>query len=198
MTVQQRARAITTVARAAFVLLLAALLLGGVPTTPALATPPKPSPSPGPELTSAEQRIENVIAAAQAYLGVPYKLGAEGPDLMDCSGLIYRSFMDAGEGRRMSGARLGVRSYVKWFAARGRLVLDEADAVRGDLAIWGAGQHMGIYLGDGRVISAVTSGVKVHALHGISLELTGFSQVTELSGLATAPRIFLPTPTRAV
>jgi hypothetical protein len=33
---------------------------------------------------------------------------------------------------------------------------------------------MGIYLGDGRVISAVTSGVRVHALHGISLPLTGF------------------------
>jgi hypothetical protein len=167
--------------------LLMAVLLAGVPATPVYATPPKPSPSPTTTppsndtdtetdagLTSAEQRIENVIAAAQAYIGVPYKLGAEGPDLMDCSGLIYRSFMDAGEGRRMSGARLGVRSYVKWFAARGRLVLDEADAVRGDLAIWGAGQHMGIYLGDGRVISAVTSGVKVHALHGISLELSGF------------------------
>lgn len=118
--------------------------------------------------------MENVIAAAQAYLGVPYRLGAEGPDLMDCSGLIYRAFMDAGEGRRMSGARLGVRSYVRWFAARGGLVLDEADAVRGDLAIWGTGQHMGIYLGDGRVISAVTTGVKVHALHGLDLPLTGF------------------------
>src|SRR5688572_24296968 len=175
-------------ARAALALSLAAILLG-VPVTSVHAERPFPSPTPSPtappptsdtetesdaELTSAEQRIENVIAAAQVYLGVPYRMGAEGPDLMDCSGLIYRSFMDAGEGRRMSGARLGVRSYVRWFAARGGLVLDEADAVRGDLAIWGTGNHMGIYLGDGRVISAVTSGVSVHALHGLSLPLTGF------------------------
>lgn len=167
-----KTRPISATARGALALALAALLLG-VPASPAAqATEPSPTPTPSP--TAADQRIENVIAAAQAYLGVPYRLGAEGPDLMDCSGLIYRAFMDAGEGRRMSGARLGVRSYVRWFAARGRLVLDEADALRGDLAIWGAGQHMGIYLGDGRVISAVTSGVRVHALHGISLPLTGF------------------------
>lgn len=151
----------------------------GTPATgfakpPAPVPTPAPSTEPAPELTPAEQRIENVIAAARFYLGVPYRLGAEGPDLMDCSGLIFRSFVDAGEGRRMSGARLGVRSYVRWFAGRGALVLDEAEAVRGDLAIWGAGEHMGIYLGDGRVISAVTSGVTVHALHGIGMPLTGF------------------------
>ncbi|HUP83224.1 MAG TPA: DNRLRE domain-containing protein [Candidatus Limnocylindria bacterium] len=171
----------------AILILAIALLALGMPASgfakPPTATPtPSPSPSPTttppppvePELTAPEQRMENVIAAARVYLGIPYRLGAEGPDLMDCSGLIYRAFMDAGEGRRMSGARLGVRSYVRWFAAKGGLVLDETLAVRGDLAIWGAGQHMGIYLGDGRVISAVTSGVRVHALHGISLPLTGF------------------------
>lgn len=172
MSSKQRGRAISTLARATLALFVAALVLGAPAAPAALATEPEPTTEA--DLTSAEQRIENVIAAAQFYLGVPYRLGAEGPDLMDCSGLIYRAFMDAGEGRRMSGARLGVRSYVRWFAARGRLVLDEADAVRGDLAIWGAGNHMGIYLGDGRVISAVTSGVRVHALHGISLPLTGF------------------------
>jgi hypothetical protein len=146
---------------------LAPLLLGAVV---ALALP-----SPGSaESPPAEQRIENVITAASVYLGVPYRLGAEGPDLMDCSGLIYRAFTDAGEGRRMSGARLGVRSYVRWFAARGALVLDKADAVRGDLAIYGAGEHMGIYLGDGRVLSAVLSGVTVHALHGLGMPLSGF------------------------
>jgi hypothetical protein len=153
-----------------------ALLALGSPT-PGFAKPPAPTPAPDPaatELTPAQQRIENVITAARVYLGVPYRLGAEGPDLMDCSGLIYRSFTDAGEARRMSGARLGVRSYVRWFAARGALVLDEAEAVRGDLAIWGAGEHMGIYLGDGRAISAVLSGVAVHALRGLPLPLTGF------------------------
>ena len=146
----------------------APLLLGAAVALawPSLASAESPRP--------AEQRIENVITAASVYLGVPYRLGAEGPDLMDCSGLIYRAFTDAGEGRRMSGARLGVRSYVRWFAARGALVLDKADAVRGDLAIYGAGEHMGIYLGDGRVISAVLSGVTVHALHGVGLPLSGF------------------------
>src|SRR5688500_5346397 len=142
-------------------LLLGAVVALALPGT-SLAKPPAPAPpapAEAPVLTAPEQRIENVITAARVYLGVPYRLGAEGPTLMDCSGLIYRAFKDAGEGPRMSGARLGVRSYVRWFASRGALVLDEAEAVRGDLAIWGAGEHMGIYLGDGRVISAVTSGV---------------------------------------
>ena len=158
--------------RAVLAVCLALMVLGA--PAPGLARQPATPTPPEGELTPPEQRIENVIAAASVYLGVPYRLGAEGPDFMDCSGLIYRAFTDAGEARRMSGARLGVRSYVRWFAARGALVLDAADAVRGDLAIWGAGQHMGLYLGDGRVISAVTSGVTVHALLGIGLPLTGF------------------------
>lgn len=162
----------TAPVRALLVVCLALIALGT--PAPGLARQPATPTPPAAELTPAEQRVENVIAAARAYLGVPYRLGAEGPAFMDCSGLIYRAFSDAGEARRMSGARLGVRSYVRWFAAHGGLVLDEAEAVRGDLPIWGAGQHMGVYLGDGRAISAVTSGVTVHALHGIGLPLTGF------------------------
>jgi len=161
----------------------AALLALGLPAG-SLAAPPPSAPA---ELTDAQQRIENVIAAARQYLGVPYRLGAEGPDQMDCSGLVYRAFSDAGEVRRISGARLGVRSYVRWFAARGLVTLEEQDAQRGDLAVYGAGEHMGIYLGDGRVISAVLSGVTVHAANALELPLTGFLRVNWTGGGRAEP-----------
>jgi len=40
-----------------------------------------------------------VIEAASQYLGLPYRLGTEGPDRFDCSGLIFRAFADAGHRR---------------------------------------------------------------------------------------------------
>ncbi len=126
--------------------------------------------------TQARQPAEAVINAAERYLGVPFRLGAEGPQLFDCSGLMFRIFSDAGELPRISGKRLRAIGYMKWFAARGLASRD--DGRRGDLVIWGDGKHIGIYLGDGKVISALTtSGVTVHRLHGINYRFTTFLRV---------------------
>jgi NlpC/P60 family protein len=133
-------------------------------------------PSTPPTLTPDQQRVENVIAAAKQYLGIPYRVGTEGPDLFDCSGLVFRAFSDAGLVDRVGGARLRAAGYMRWFAAKGMMTTDESQAQRGDLVVYNNGSHIGIYLGDGRVESALINpfGVTVHALHGVSLPVTGF------------------------
>ena len=75
--------------RAAAVLALAVALLG---------TGMAPAP-----VAAAGDPLENVITAARDYLGHNYELGAEGPKTFDCSGLIYRAFVDAGELPRIGG-----------------------------------------------------------------------------------------------
>ena len=135
-----------------------------------IATSVAPTP------TQARQPAEAVIAAAESYLRVPFRLGAEGPKLFDCSGLMFRIFSDAGELPRISGKRLRAIGYMKWFAARG--LASRENGRRGDLVIWGDGKHIGIYLGNGKVISALTTtGVSVHRLHGINYRFTTFLRV---------------------
>src|SRR3954447_10308215 len=129
-----------------------------------------------PPLTPEQQRIENVIAAARQYVGIPYRVGSEGPSLFDCSGLVFRAFSDTGLANRIGSARLRAAGYMRWFASRGLMTRDESQAQRGDLVVYHDGSHIGIYLGDGRVISALVNpfGVTVHSLHGVSLPVTGF------------------------
>jgi cell wall-associated NlpC family hydrolase len=111
----------------------ALIVLGPLGGEPALATdppaseppaarpdkPPRADPRPGGDrlqLTPAEQRVENVIAASRQYLGIPYRVGSEGPMLFDCSGLVFRAFSDAGLVDRISGGRLRAAGYMRWFA----------------------------------------------------------------------------------
>ena len=67
--------------------------------------------------------------------------------------------------------------YLRWFAAHNLLTTGSREAERGDLVIYGNGEHIGIYLGDGRVISALVTGVTVHSLAGITIAPTGFLAV---------------------
>jgi hypothetical protein len=150
------------------------------------AVPAPSTSSTAPALTDAAQRVENVISAARAYLGFAYRLGTEGPSTFDCSGLVYRAFADAGELARIGGQRLRAAGYMRWFAKLGRLVADESLAERGDLVIYAGGAHIGIYLGDGRVLSALTTGVTVHSLGGITLAPTAFLKV-DWSGAGDTP-----------
>jgi len=118
-----------------------------------------------------------VIAAARAYLGTPYRVGTEGPATIDCSGLVFRAFSNAAELGQIGGARLRAAGYLRWFTARNLLTTNPEEVERGDLVVYDNGGHIGIYLGDGRVISALVTGVTSHALDGISVPLTGFLAV---------------------
>lgn len=168
-------RRLSLVLGAFVVALLAAAPVPAVMAAQPSAPAPAPVPTPAPPPVA--QGAEAVIAAARSYLGVPYRIGSEGPYLFDCSGLVFRAFADAGEQARIGEARLGAAGYLRWFAARDLLTTDAEQAQRGDLVVYGNGVHIGIYLGDGRVISALVTGVAVHSLGGITIAPTGFLAV---------------------
>jgi hypothetical protein len=124
---------------------------------------------------AASSQADNVVHAALAYLGAPYVWGAEGPNVFDCSGLVYRAFKDAGELPLISGERRTAAGYYRYFANRG--MTSKTDGRRGDLVIYGGGTHIGIYLGDGKVVSALTKGVTIHGLNALSTSFTTFLNV---------------------
>ncbi|MFI6346667.1 NlpC/P60 family protein [Streptomyces sp. NPDC050560] len=95
-------------------------------------------------------------AAAVAYalrqLGKPYVWGATGPDSYDCSGLTSRAWAHA-------GVTIPRTSQQQW----ARLPKVPVDRVRpGDLVIYFPGAtHVGMYVGDGRVVHAPHPGAVV-------------------------------------
>jgi cell wall-associated NlpC family hydrolase len=126
---------------------------------------------------SAAKPSEAVVQAARSYLGTPYRLGATGLARFDCSGLIFRIFSDVGELPRIGGKRMRAARYLGWFSARG--MVSKTKGTRGDLVVWGGGKHIGVYLGKGKVISALLDrGVTVHGLHSIGMEFTTFLNVS--------------------
>lgn len=114
---------------------------------------------------------EAVIEIAQSYLGTPYRLGAEGPAFVDCSGLIFRVFADAGELPLIGGGRRRAIGYYGWFRNRGMITTNIDGGTRGDLVYYrrdnSRWSHIGVYLGDGKVLSALTTGVAVHRLQAL-------------------------------
>ena len=95
-----------------------------------------------------------VIDAARAYLGVPYKWGGTDPASgLDCSGFVQIAFADIG----VSLPRVSADQ-----ARAGEPVASLAEARPGDLVYWSGGgrrpNHIGIYLGDGKMLHAPRSG----------------------------------------
>jgi len=137
-----------------------------------------------------------VIAAAKSHLGAPYLWGASGPWSFDCSGLVLRSFAEVGLVSKLGGwgDRSGYAIY-DYFERRG--LASRSNGEPGDVVVWGGGAHVGIYLGNGMAISALTSGVRIASIYALTESFTAFlhtglsaagaSSVREL-GVAAAPR----------
>jgi peptidoglycan hydrolase-like protein with peptidoglycan-binding domain len=92
-----------------------------------------------------------VVAAARAQLGVRYTWGGSSPSTgMDCSGLVYHAYNQAGT----SMPRKTARGYVL-----GGRIISQSQAQPGDLVAFTSNNygHMGIYAGNGRIIDASNS-----------------------------------------
>lgn len=120
-------------------------------------------------------------------------MGTTGPYTFDCSGLVYRSFVEAGVVSAIGGTRKTAAGYYSWFRARGWTSTTGGQV--GDVVVYGYSgvvSHSGIYIGGGNVISALVSGVKIHPLHAVTKPFIAFLH-THLSG--TAPAVSAPAPT---
>lgn len=123
---------------------------GAVPADP---TGPFGLP-PGFTIPAAATPAETVVVSyALAQLGKGYAWGAAGPDLFDCSGLTMMAWAQAGVGLdHYTGSQLHEGTAVARYAdiSPGDLVL--VPGADGTLAAPG---HVGLYIGDGLVESAV-------------------------------------------
>ncbi len=92
------------------------------------------------------------VRAALTRIGSPYSFGATGPGQFDCSGLMVWAYQQAGKSLpRTSQAQL----------AGGRPV-SRSELQPGDIIVYySAASHVGMYVGDGKVVHASTYGVPV-------------------------------------
>jgi hypothetical protein len=92
----------------------------------------------------------DLIEAARKYLGVPYKWGGTDPATgLDCSALVQRAMRDIG---------VDVPRVVADQRHLGTEVGSLAEARPGDLIVLGGSRHIGIYVGDGKMLHAPRSG----------------------------------------
>ena len=120
-------------------------------------TPPKPKPEPEtpPPPPPSSGGVAAVLDYARQQVGKPYRWGGEGPDSFDCSGLTMMAWRQAGVYlSHYTGAQ---------YAETARVPI--SDLRPGDLVFYGSSgetsHHMGLYVGDGRMIEAPYTGAYV-------------------------------------
>lgn len=95
---------------------------------------------------------QRIVEIAQSKIGAPYVYGASGPNAFDCSG--FTSWVYAQVGKqipRTSQAQASAGTPVAY-----------NDLQPGDIvSFYGGASHVGIYIGDGKIIDALNSGTPV-------------------------------------
>ncbi|WP_156723047.1 C40 family peptidase [Streptomyces apocyni] len=135
---------------------------GATETTPPPAATPTPTPSPDTSTDgsttgdstndSYAAKAEKVIAFAEAQIGKPYVWGAQGPDSYDCSGLTGAAWKTAGV----------TLPRTTWDQVKFGTQVSVDDAKPGDLVFFYDDiSHVGIYIGDGKMIHAPKPGTNV-------------------------------------
>jgi len=111
-----------------------------------LANPPYPNFS-----------LDQVVAVAKQYIGVPYVYGGASPAGFDCSGFVQYVYAQFGVALPHSASRQG----------SGGTAIAASAALPGDLVIMDGGGHDGIYLGGNLMIDAPMPGrtVGIHEIY---------------------------------
>ncbi|MTE14039.1 C40 family peptidase [Nocardia aurantiaca] len=132
-----------------------------IPALPGTVTPGAPSLAP----QNNTHRV--AVDAAMSRVGDPYVYGAAGPNAFDCSGLVQWSYAQAGVSLpRTSYEQLNTGSPVSF-----------DDLEPGDVVSFYGGSHSGIYIGDGNVVHASTSGQPVKVAPISSMPFAGARRI---------------------
>ncbi|MGO4201971.1 C40 family peptidase [Rhodococcus sp. TAF43] len=152
-------------------LLLGAVAAGAImiPAAPAMAQP-FTAPSWGsssvevtPVAGSTGQAAAN---AAQSKIGSPYVWGATGPNSFDCSGLVQWSYKQAGKSVPRT-------SYDQ---VSGGTPVSKSNLQPGDVIGFYGSDHVGIYIGNGKVVHAPTEGENVKVSSIDAMPFSGASR----------------------
>lgn len=136
-----------------------------VPADPAAPEVVNAATSSDPVPAGGSGAAQQAIAFAISQLGDAYVYGGTGPDGWDCSGLTQAAFASAGVSiPRVVGPQIN---------AGRRISMSELQP--GDLVAYSSLSHIGLYIGDGRVIHAPRPGKTV--------------EYTTLSGFSIAARV---------
>ena len=102
-------------------------------------------------------KADKVVALAEKQIGKPYVWGAEGPDSFDCSGLVYYVYKEAVGINlpRVSRDQYNVGTYIS------KENLKPGDLVFSSTNDAGTITHVGIYVGDNKMIHSPNSGKNV-------------------------------------
>ena len=105
-----------------------------------------------PAKPAASSTGQKVVVAVYSKIGAPYAWGATGPSSFVCSGLTSWAYAQAGKQiPRTSQAQ-----------ASGGTPVAISDLQPGDIvAYYGGASHVGIYVGNGKIVDALNSGTPV-------------------------------------
>jgi cell wall-associated NlpC family hydrolase len=117
-----------------------------------------------PSTAATSSKAATAIAFAKAQLGKPYVYGGDGPDAYDCSGLVQAAWQAAGVSLpRVTNAQ---------FADGNRV--STSNLQPGDLVFYYSGiSHVGIYIGDGKIIHAPNPSTVVKVADVDSMPIAG-------------------------
>ncbi|GAA1362681.1 C40 family peptidase [Catellatospora chokoriensis] len=140
----------------------------------------------------AAAKAQQAVMFALSQRGKPYRWGDEGPNTYDCSGLMLASYKSA-------GITLNRVAKDQYYGTRAKTVSKYA-LLPGDLVFfatdpndWRTIHHVGMYLGDGKMVHAPRTGDVVRPA---TVSLSSIDFATRVVDALPAPN--LPTPTQTV
>ncbi|TMR96039.1 C40 family peptidase [Nonomuraea basaltis] len=99
-----------------------------------------------------KSKARKAVAVAKDQVGDPYRYGAEGPGSFDCSGLTQFAWKKAG----VTLPRVAASQF-----ARGRNKISWKNLQPGDLMFFSGLGHVGMYVGDGKMVHSPRTGERV-------------------------------------
>ncbi|UQS87403.1 C40 family peptidase [Nicoliella spurrieriana] len=117
------------------------------------------------------ENYDQIYKVAKAKLGTPYSYGATGPSRFDCSGFTQYVYRNGGDQKIARTAQAQYNTTQK---------VSKANRQKGDLVYFGSSKrsisHVGLYIGNGKMINAQNRGVIVEAVASPWWNAVGYSR----------------------